>query len=74
MTLDTNPITFPVNQTLYFYGSIVSILTTFGFKQFAQFLPPTGTPVNQQFSSSEIVPFVARTNIEIIKAPHQMRG
>lgn len=76
VTLDTNPVTFPVNQTLYFDFThdayIVSVLTAFGFTQFAQFLPPTGPPPNRQYVTSKIVPFAGRTDIEIIKAPHKV--
>ncbi|RHZ43661.1 histidine phosphatase family protein [Aspergillus thermomutatus] len=78
MTLDTNPATFPTDQNLYLDFShdagLVAALTAFGFKQFAQFLPATGPPHNQQFSTSKIVPFAGRTNIEIIQAPHKVRA
>ncbi|KAL1957422.1 hypothetical protein VTO42DRAFT_5990 [Malbranchea cinnamomea] len=73
MTLSTNPVTFPVNQSLYFdFGhdtSITSVLAAFGVKQFAQFLPTAGPPSNMQFISSQIIPFAARLVIEIITAP-----
>ncbi|KAJ5085866.1 hypothetical protein N7532_010637 [Penicillium argentinense] len=76
MTLDTNPVTFPLNQSLFFEfthdANIVSVLTAFGLKQFADFLPLTGPPKNQQFSTSRLVPFAGRFNIEIIKAPHKV--
>ncbi|KAL8965562.1 MAG: hypothetical protein Q9183_003783, partial [Haloplaca sp. 2 TL-2023] len=43
ITLDSNTQTFPLDQALYFDFShdtnIASILTAFGFKQFAQVLP-----------------------------------
>ena len=76
ITLDTNPVTFPVNQSLYLDfahdASIVATLTAFGFTQFRQTLPATGPPANQQFYASNVVPFAGRTNIEIIKAPHKL--
>ncbi|OJZ83684.1 hypothetical protein ASPFODRAFT_209421 [Aspergillus luchuensis CBS 106.47] len=76
MTLDTNPVTFPTDQNLYLDFShdagIVAVLTAFGFGQFAQYLPPTGPPLYQQFKASNIVPFGGRTNIEIIKTPHKV--
>lgn len=78
VTLDSNPVTFPVNQTLYFDFThdayIVTILTAFGFKQFSEFLPPTGPPANRQYVTSKIAPFAGRTAIEIIKAPHKVQA
>jgi len=55
------------NSTL---DSIASILTAFGLTQFAQFLPPTGPPPNQQTIVSHMEPFGARLDIEVITAPH----
>ncbi|KAJ5278940.1 hypothetical protein N7478_004312 [Penicillium angulare] len=76
MTLDTNPVTFPLNQSLYLEfthdANIVSVLTAFGLTQFSDYLPLTGPPRNQQFSTSKLVPFAGRLNIEIIKAPHEV--
>ncbi|MCJ1358238.1 MAG: hypothetical protein MMC33_008237 [Icmadophila ericetorum] len=73
VTLDSMPETFPLNQTLYFDFShdanIASILTAFGFRQFSQFLPTTGPPLDQQMIVSHVVPFGARLDIEIIYAP-----
>lgn len=73
MTLDSDPVAFPVNQSLYFDFShdttITSILTAFGLKQFAQDLPTTGPPSDLQFISSEVIPFATRLVIEIITAP-----
>ncbi|KAL2823889.1 histidine phosphatase superfamily [Aspergillus cavernicola] len=75
MTPATNPVTFPVDQNLYldfsYDSGIVAALVAFGFKQFAQLLPATGPPCNQQFSTSKLVPFAGRTNIEI-KAPYKV--
>ncbi|KAL9115209.1 MAG: hypothetical protein Q9227_001003 [Pyrenula ochraceoflavens] len=72
-TLDEMPSTFPLDQALYFDFShdtnIASILTAFGLKQFAQFLPTTGPPENQQMIVSHMEPFGARLNIEILRAP-----
>lgn len=73
ITLDNNTATFPLNQSLYFDFShdtnMQAVLTAFGFKQFAQFLPPTGPPPNQQLIVSHLEPFGARFDIEVIKAP-----
>ncbi|KAL3457134.1 phosphoglycerate mutase-like protein [Aspergillus heterothallicus] len=78
MTLDTNPVTFPVNQNLYLDfthdAGLIAAITALGLTQFSDFLPTTGPPRNQQFSSSKLVPFAARLNIEIIKAPHQVKA
>ena len=72
-TLDGMTSTFPLNQSLYFDFShdtnIMSILTAFGLTQFAQFLPTTGPPPNQQLIVSHLEPFGARVDIEIISAP-----
>ena len=74
ITLDSSTATFPLNQTLYFDFShdtnLAAVLTAFGFTQFAQFLPTTGPPPNQQVIVSHLQPFGARIDIEIIKAPH----
>lgn len=73
ITIDNNTSTFPLNQTLYFDFShdtnLAAVLTAFGFTQFAQFLPTTGPPANQQLIVSHLQPFGARIDIEIIKAP-----
>ncbi|MCJ1375051.1 hypothetical protein MMC20_006285 [Loxospora ochrophaea] len=78
VTLDDNTTTFPLNQTLYFDFShdtnIASILTAFGLTQFAQFLPTTGPPPNQQNIVSHMEPFGARLDIEIINAPQPVSG
>lgn len=46
VTLDNNPTTFPLDQTLYLdfshISTITSVLTAFGLTQFAQFLPTSG--------------------------------
>ncbi|MCJ1350130.1 MAG: hypothetical protein MMC33_000111 [Icmadophila ericetorum] len=73
LTLDGKPSTFPLNQTLYLSFShdtnIASVLTAFGLTQFAQFLPTTGAPANQQMIVSHLEPFGGRLDIEIISAP-----
>ena len=76
ITLDNNPTTFPLNQTLYFDFShetnIVHILTAFGLKQFAPILPPQpeGRPdPDRALKISHIQPFAGRLDIEIISAP-----
>ena len=64
VTLDEMPSTFPLNQSLYFDFShdtnIMAIITAFGLKQFAQPLPPTGPPANQQLIVSHVTPFGTR--------------
>ncbi|KAJ6119449.1 hypothetical protein N7523_003729 [Penicillium sp. IBT 18751x] len=76
MTLDTNPITFPLDQNLYLEfthdANLISVITAFGLTQFSGFLPVTGPPANQTFHTSRLVPFAGRLNIEIIKAPHKV--
>ncbi|KAK7571332.1 hypothetical protein V3481_018548 [Fusarium oxysporum f. sp. vasinfectum] len=71
-TLDGMKETFPLNQSLYFDFShdkdIISILTAFGFRQFAEKLPTDKYPGDHEFTVSHITPFGARLDIEIIKA------
>lgn len=73
ITLDNNTETFPLNQSLYFDFShdtnIVSILTAFGLRQFADELPADRYPGAHNFTVSHITPFGARLDIEIIKTP-----
>lgn len=77
-TLDMMNSTFPLNQSLYFDFShdtnIASVITAFGLRQFAQFLPPTGPPADQQTIVSHMEPFGARLLIEIIKAPQPVKA
>ncbi|KAM5355864.1 hypothetical protein ACJ41O_002510 [Fusarium nematophilum] len=72
-TLDGMEETFPLNQSLYFDFShdtnIVSILTAFGFRQFAEELPADEHPGDHEFTVSHITPFGARLDVEVIKAP-----
>ncbi|PHH63007.1 hypothetical protein CDD82_1945 [Ophiocordyceps australis] len=76
VTLDSSTKTFPLNQTLYFDFShdtnIVSILTAFGLRQFAQKLSPTQNPGPHDFTVSHVTPFGARLDIEIIKTPQPL--
>lgn len=69
-TLDSNPIYFPLNQTLYMDfthdSDITSVIAALGLSQFGANLPPTGPPTNQQFIASHIVPFGARFVTEVI--------
>jgi hypothetical protein len=78
VTLDNNTVTFPLNQSLYFDFShdtnIMSILTAFGFKQFAQFLPSTKHPGPHNLTVSHLEPFAARLDIEVIKTPHPLNA
>ncbi|KIV97146.1 hypothetical protein PV10_00928 [Exophiala mesophila] len=77
-TLDEMNSTFPLNQTLYFDFShdtnIMSVITAFGLKQFAQPLPETGPPADQQLVVSHVTPFAARMVWEIIKAPYPVKA
>lgn len=77
-TLDTNPTTFPLNQSLYLDFShdttMFSMLTALGLTQFEDFLPTSGPPEDHQLIVSHIVPFAARFNIEVIKAPRPVRA
>ncbi|CAK7275370.1 hypothetical protein SEPCBS119000_006659 [Sporothrix epigloea] len=77
-TLDNNTDTFPLNQSLYFDFShdsnIVSVLTAFGFTQFAQFLPPSKYPGPHNFTLTHVVPFGARLDIEIIRTPKPVQA
>lgn len=77
-TLDNNPRTFPLNQTLYLDFShdttMFSMLTALGLTQFEDFLPTSGPPEDRQLIVSHIVPFAARFNIEVIKAPRPVRA
>jgi len=71
-TLDSDPATFPVDQTLNFDFShdtnIMSILTAFGFTQFSQLLPTTHI-IPHDLVVSHLEPFAARLDIEVISAP-----
>ncbi|KAL9097125.1 MAG: hypothetical protein Q9165_000551 [Trypethelium subeluteriae] len=72
VTLDSKPSTFPLNQSLYFDFShdtnIMSILTAFGFTQFAPLLPATHM-VPHDLIVSHLEPFGARLDIQLIEAP-----
>ncbi|KFA70504.1 hypothetical protein S40285_00632 [Stachybotrys chlorohalonatus IBT 40285] len=73
VTLDSSTTTFPLNQSLYFDFShdtnIASILVAFGLRQFAEDLPASERPDGRSYKVSQITPFGARLDIEIIKAP-----
>jgi hypothetical protein len=73
VTLDSSTKTFPLNQSLYFDFShdtnIISVLTAFGLRQFADELPATEYPGDHAFTVSHLTPFGARLDMEIIKAP-----
>jgi hypothetical protein len=77
-TLDNNTATFPLNQTLNFDFShdtnIMSILTAFGFTQFAPFLPATQITPNRSLIVSHMEPFGARLDIEVINTPAPLNG
>ncbi|PHH75259.1 hypothetical protein CDD80_2505 [Ophiocordyceps camponoti-rufipedis] len=74
VTLDNNTETFPLNQTLYFDFShdttIVAALTAMGLVQFNETLPETGPPPEKGwFVVSNMVPFGARFDLEVIRTP-----
>jgi len=73
VTLDNNTDTFPLNQSLYLDFShdtnIISILTAFGLRQFAQLMLPTEYPGPHNFTLTHLTPFGARLDIELIRTP-----
>jgi len=77
-TLDDQPSTFPLNQTIYFDFShddeMFSMLTALGLTQFGAFLPATHPSPNRALVGSHIVPFAARFVIEVIQAPRPVRA
>lgn len=76
VTLDSSPETFPLDQSLYFDFShdtnIVSVLTAFGLRQFADELPATEHPGDHSFTVSHVTPFGARLDMEIIRTPQPL--
>ncbi|GKZ66189.1 hypothetical protein AnigIFM50267_011029 [Aspergillus niger] len=85
LTLNTNPVTFPTNQSLYFDFAhdkiLLGVLTAFGLRQFADLPFPDYTnqnfmdvypPRHHAFQTAKIIPFAGRLNIEIIRAPHKI--
>ncbi|BFZ55715.1 hypothetical protein PYCC9005_002756 [Savitreella phatthalungensis] len=74
ITLDSMPSTFPTNQPIYFDFShdvnIFSVLTAFGLTQFKGVLNPTSIQKNRTAIVSNMTPFGARLDIEIINAPY----
>ncbi|GLB07241.1 hypothetical protein AtubIFM57258_002570 [Aspergillus tubingensis] len=84
LTLNTNPTTFPTNQSLYFDfvhdKILLGVLTAFGLRQFADLPFPdyttdtneTHLPRQHDFQTAKIIPFAGRLNIEIIRAPHKI--
>ncbi|POR31220.1 3-phytase A [Tolypocladium paradoxum] len=73
VTLDSSTETFPLNQSLYFDfthdTNIVSVLTAFGLRQFAEELPAAKYPGDHDFTVAHVTPFGARLDIEIIQTP-----
>ncbi|OJD29096.1 3-phytase a precursor [Diplodia corticola] len=74
VTLDNSTTTFPLDQPLNLDFShdtnIMSILTAFGLKQFAGFMPADGYKADRELIVSHMEPFAARLDIEVIQAPH----
>ncbi|KAK0657505.1 acid phosphatase [Cercophora newfieldiana] len=73
VTLDNNTVTFPLNQSVYLDFShdtnIIAILTAFGLTQFSKPLNPTSHPGDHNFTVTNLTPFGARLDIEIIRTP-----
>lgn len=65
-----------MNQSLYFDFShdtnIVSVLTAFGLRQFAEELPAAKYPGDHNFTVAHVTPFGARLDIEIIQTPNPL--
>lgn len=78
VTLDNNTATFPINQALNFDFShdtnIMSILTAFGFTQFAPVMPATSYQANRSLIVSHMEPFGARLDMEVINTPSPLNG
>ncbi|GCB27498.1 3-phytase A [Aspergillus awamori] len=85
LTLNTNPVTFPTNQSLHFDFAhdkiLLGVLTAFGLHQFADLPFPDYTnqnfmdvypPRHHAFQTAKLIPFAGRLNIEIIRAPHKI--
>ncbi|GLA28606.1 hypothetical protein AnigIFM63326_006193 [Aspergillus niger] len=85
LTLNTNPVTFPTNQSLYFDFAhdkiVLGVLSAFGLRQFADLPFPNYTnekdmdihpPRHHAFQTAKLIPFAGRLNIEIIRAPHKI--
>ncbi|KAK0642429.1 3-phytase A [Lasiodiplodia hormozganensis] len=74
VTLDNSTATFPLDQALNLDFShdtnIMSILTAFGLKQFAPFMPATEYVADRPLIVSHMEPFAARLDIEVVQAPH----
>jgi len=72
-TLDAEPITFPLSQSLFFDFShdtnIISVLAALGLRQFAGPLPVDGYPGKHSFNVAHVTPFGARLDVEIIRTP-----
>lgn len=78
VTLDSNPNTFPLDQALNLDFShdtnIASILTAFGLTQFAPVLPTSHIERNRSLIVSQITPFGARLDMEIIETPKPLHA
>lgn len=78
ITLDSQRATFPLGQSLNFDFShdtnIAAILTAFGLTQFATQLPTTHIPRNRSLVVSQMEPFGARLDVEIIETPHPLHS
>lgn len=69
-TLDTDPLTFPLEQPFYLDmthdGIIISVLTTLGLDFMKKELPSNKIPVPRAFIASRLVPFGARMYVEVL--------
>ena len=73
VTLDSSTETFPLNQSIYFDfthdTNIIAVLAAFGLRQFAETLPSNRHPGAHNFTVTNLTPFGAHLDIEIILAP-----
>ncbi|KAJ3566101.1 hypothetical protein NP233_g7216 [Leucocoprinus birnbaumii] len=71
-TLDDNPVTFPLNQSLYVDAThevvVLNIITALNLTTFAEQgpLPYTHIPKNRKFRSSELAPFATNMHFQLV--------
>ncbi|KAF8873482.1 histidine phosphatase superfamily [Infundibulicybe gibba] len=67
-TLDSSPVTFPLNRTIYADFShdnqMIAIYAALGLFNIPQPLDPTGKKMNDEWRASKLVPFSARMVVE----------
>lgn len=78
VTIDTNPDTFPLGQSIYMDFShdtnIFSIITALGLRQFADHLSNSTITPNRNVTISHITPFGARMIFEQITTPKPVKA